>query len=299
MATPTRPLTMLDHVEIAVRHLAERPDAPGVDGRLLGADLPQRPVPLRELRALLLQPTTSYRTRDDVLRWVADQARDDLEEWGLAFTWLLVPGLRRAVARLVCAGADPVESSSEVVAALLGALADRALPPRGIAASLCWHAYRQARRALRIGEVRPLSLDRLIVPVAAPPASLRANPEEVLIALVHAGALAAADAELVAASRLEKRELAALAPAFGVGGDSLQKRRVRAEGRLTAVLDASVRSGAPARGRLGVRWARALERRDANSAAALSYRPRPGARLGVARPESVRAAHLATEPRAA
>src|SRR5258708_6029590 len=103
MAIRTGRRTMLDDVDAARHDLSRGADAPTVDGRVLGDDLPQRPVPLAELRSLLLQPTTSFATRDRAVCWVAARARDGAEPWALGFIWLLLPGLLRMPSRLTIA----------------------------------------------------------------------------------------------------------------------------------------------------------------------------------------------------
>jgi hypothetical protein len=51
----------LDTLEDAFRLLTGGPSPLVLDGREVGRDLPARPIPLGELRSMLLHPSTSYR----------------------------------------------------------------------------------------------------------------------------------------------------------------------------------------------------------------------------------------------
>jgi hypothetical protein len=185
--------------------------------------------------------------------------------------------------RLVHAGADPEEADAEIVAGVLDALDHRAIGSERVASSICWHAYRRARRHLGLNRPADLSLEGMAIPPEAPSPSISANPEEVLVVAVRAGVIAAADAELLASNRLDGRTLDELAPDFEVARDTLKKRRVRAENRILALLDDSPWGVVPLRGRIGYQWQRALARRGTGRGQTGRYHSRPYGRIGEAR----------------
>ena len=295
MPIPRQRAEMLDHVETAFHRLSEGPDALTLDGRALGPELPQRIIPLEELRPLLLRPSTSYDTRDCAVAQVVLRARTHPDPWTLGLTWLLLPGLRYMTARLVHSGADPEDAAAEMFFGVLSAIDRRALGPDHVASSICWHAYRHCRRQLFLDEPEAISLEGMLEPPEAADPSVSANPEEVLAVAVRAGVLDAEDAELIACCRLDRRGLPELASESGLPVPTVQRRRARAEARVIALLDEDNWGIAPLRGRLGGRWARALRARGTGRDAALTYRSRPLTRMGV-RPTRGRSPGLWSSP---
>src|SRR5579863_10251308 len=85
------PFAML---EVSFRLLSEGPRPLELDGSDF-AGLPARPVPLAELRSILLHPSTSYATRDRVLGELIRRARAD-QAWLVGLAGTLLPGLRTA-----------------------------------------------------------------------------------------------------------------------------------------------------------------------------------------------------------
>src|ERR1700761_5452187 len=65
------------------------------------AGLPDRAIPLMELRTRLLHPSTSYATRDAVIARLVVAAHDDGGAATIALAGMLLPGLRRAAYSLV------------------------------------------------------------------------------------------------------------------------------------------------------------------------------------------------------
>src|SRR5690349_15923971 len=94
MSASSWPSTPLDAAERAFVLLAEAPthvpfDARGFDG------LPDRILPLDELRRLMLAVDTSGQVRDDVWRELVVRARRDGPAWRVAAVGMAMPGLRR------------------------------------------------------------------------------------------------------------------------------------------------------------------------------------------------------------
>lgn len=295
MAIPTQRPAMLDHIEAAFHRLSQEPGCLTVDGRTLGSDVPQRVIPLAELRPLLLRSSTSFDTRDRAIAEVARRARSQPDPWALGLTWLLLPGLRDMATRLTHAGADPEEADAEMFAGVLSALGHPAIGDDHVASSICWHAYRHCRRQLFLDEPGALSLEAMLEPLQALAPSVSANPEEVLAVAVRFGVILAADAELIATCRLEGRELVELAAETGLRVPTVQRRRARAEARVVALLDETGWGVAPMRGQLGKRWRHAVRTRGTGRYEGLSHRSRPDRRHGASH-TSVRSPGLWSSP---
>jgi hypothetical protein len=80
---PAGPLDALDAADAAFRLLAAGPQPLAVHASQLAEGLPDRPVPLDELRVLLLHPATSARARNRVWAGLVRRARtgDPVRAW--------------------------------------------------------------------------------------------------------------------------------------------------------------------------------------------------------------------------
>jgi DNA-directed RNA polymerase specialized sigma24 family protein len=256
---------------------ATRPPALLVlDGAGIASDLPRGPVPLDELRQLLLHGQLSYATKDRCLGLVASRAQSGDGLWTVGLAGLLMPGLKRVARRLRSApGVEAAEVGPEVVISLLESIPR--VDPAGdrIAARLCWEVYRRAARALG---VRRQTAREPVWPTDRLPGSALSstNPEEVIARAVRAGALTVDDAELIARTRLECQRITDLAASLGLPAARLQKRRARAEARLTEMLRRESAGGISDahRSRAG-----ALTSPLSSGAGPSRYRSRPGGRL--------------------
>ena len=88
------------------------------------AGLPGRAIPLDELKARLLHPSTRFEIRDAIVSVLVTRARPRAESWTVGLAGVLLPGLRGTLRTLVqaCPGkADDIEA--EALAALLAAVA--------------------------------------------------------------------------------------------------------------------------------------------------------------------------------
>ena len=243
-----------------------------VDGRDIGPDLPPRVLSLAELRELLLGVSTAYDTKDRALALLVARARTDGDLWWLGLTGLLMPGLRRVSWRLEHElSADTAEVGAEVLVAFVAAVTELEGTDR-VAARLLWEVYRRALRALRrAAPPRWLSLDRLPRWPAAGPTQ-GASAEMLVMGAVRAGVLLPEDAELIALTRLDRRQVLDISVALGVPSNRLVKRRARAEARLVELLrDDPPHVADP--DFLGDFW-----REGAAGRGARRYLPRPGAR---------------------
>jgi len=232
MPARRRPLTdsPFDTLERTFVLLTSGPNPLALDGTGVPG-LPGRLVPLGELKARLLHPSTRFEVRDAIVDELVARSQSDGGRWTVGLAGVLLPGLRRAVWPLVqaCpAKADDIEA--EALAAFLAAVA-RCQPGRPrLASRLCWLARTGATRLLRaeLGEqARPGS-----EPVSAAPPRPWGHPDLVLAKAVRAGVICASDAELISATRIGDTDLAEVAERLGLGYWACHKRRLRAESQL-------------------------------------------------------------------
>jgi len=217
-------------LEAAFHTLCEEPASLALDGRSLGWPFPPRPVPLGELRARLLHPSTPHDARDRALAVVARRAKAHGGSWTVALAGLLLPALRAIVGPVTRAWpSEAAEVEGEVLAGLLTALADFDGEER-FAARLAWRAAGPVRR--RASRELAEMARRPAVPVAVAPRRPWGHPDFVLARAVEDEAISRDDADLIAATRLEGVTLRAWAASVGVPYGTVRMRRSRAERRL-------------------------------------------------------------------
>lgn len=223
-------------------------DGTGIPG------LPDRLIPLDELRARLLHPSARYATRDAALEILIGRARAERGAWIVGLAGVLLPGLRRATTPLVAAcPSKEADLQAEMLAGLLVAVElcgpGRARP----AAFLCGRAFDAAKRLLRaeLAERARPAHD----PVSAEPPKPFGHPDFVLARALSDGAICADDAELIGATRLGEMSLADAAALWGLTYQAAERRRHRAETALVAwihdgfVADGAVPAGSKGAGR--------------------------------------------------
>src|SRR5438093_4912361 len=94
-------------------------DGTGIEG------LPDRPIPLVELRPRLLHPSVPHATRDAALRVLIRRAQAEGGAWTLGLVGVLLPGMRRGAASLAapCRGRE-ADLEAEMLAGLLVGIAE-------------------------------------------------------------------------------------------------------------------------------------------------------------------------------
>lgn len=228
----------LDVLETSFRLLTTGPDPLALDGHALGCGLPARPLPLDELRSVLLHPSTGFAARDAALGELVGRAQADGGAWTVGLAGVLLPGLRRVAGHLAREfPGDTADIDAEVLAGFLEALGKLHLHPgrRRLAAHLLWGAFNRGRRLRRMeleAFVRRVPFEATSA-VPPPPAG---HPDILLARAVRHGVLAAWEAELIGATRLEGEDLLRLAAEGGYKLDTLRHWRRAAERRLAAWL---------------------------------------------------------------
>ena len=139
---PRRVLTdsPFDTLEKTFDLLVTGPNPLALDGTSLDG-LPDRAIPLGELKAMLLHPSMAFDVRDAVVDELVARSRAKGGAWTVGLAGVLLPGLRRAVWPLVqsCPG-KAADIEAETLAAFLAAVA-RCEPGRArLASRLCWLA---------------------------------------------------------------------------------------------------------------------------------------------------------------
>jgi DNA-directed RNA polymerase specialized sigma24 family protein len=242
MTRRSRSFSPLDSADAAFRLLTRGPQPLAVDGRRIGGALPPRRIPLDELKRLLLRPSAGPRTRDAAWTVLAVRARRRGPSWVVGAVGVALPGLRRAAGKLARGyTGDPADIDAEVLVGFLAALRSADISRPAIALRLRWAAYR-AGAAFRYADTADGARHAAPIWATAPPRPW-GHPDFVLADAVAQGVISAADAELIAATRLENIPLIQAARDLDVPYDTARMRRSRAETRLAqAISDELIKS---------------------------------------------------------
>ncbi|WP_163571973.1 hypothetical protein [Fodinicola feengrottensis] len=155
-SSPRRPRSgspsgsLLDEIDAAFRLLVTGPSALSIDGRQVGLGLPARPIPLLELKAMLLHPSCSPQTRDAAWAVLVTRAQSGDPSWVLGAFGVAIPGLRKMGARLTHGHTGrTVDLDAELVASFLEHLKTIDPAATDLCGRLCWHAYKAAANLRR------------------------------------------------------------------------------------------------------------------------------------------------------
>ncbi|MGW8439124.1 sigma-70 family RNA polymerase sigma factor [Nocardiopsis sp. NPDC055879] len=212
--------------------------------------LEERTYSLFELREVLLDRATPNQVRDAVWRHTIRAARHS-QDWMVGALGLAMPMLRSAV-RHTGRGLDQdgeANLQAEVVTAAIRQIRTVNLDHAGQGYFLLCRVRRAAlgERKRALTSALQVLVDEQKVDIEAEPGTAR-SCESVLQTAVRTGTLTAAEAELIARTRLEGVSLVALSTETGVAYKTLAKRRQRAETRLAAALrsvPSQAREGTP------------------------------------------------------
>ncbi|MHB1930664.1 MAG: hypothetical protein ACYCUG_14825 [Acidimicrobiales bacterium] len=234
MTKTTRGDGPFDTLEATFRLACRGPKPWSIDGRQVPG-LPDRPIPLDELRAILLHPSTSYRTQAQALAILVTQARAQGGAATVGLAGVLIFGLRRAVAPLCDIRPDrAADIEAEALAGLVEAIAATGAERPRLAARLCWMARNRAKRLFETElaeQARPGPC-----PDAEAPPFPAAHPDLVLAQAVTQGVIVPDDAALIGDTRFGLIDLEEAAVALGISYPAARKRRTRAEKALAGWL---------------------------------------------------------------
>ena len=230
-----------DAADAAFRLLCAGPQPLALHAAKVAAGLPDRPVPLDELRVLLLHPSTSARARNQVWAELVRRARAGDPAWTVGLAGIAMPGLRRAVGSLAAAWrGDPADLQAEVLTGFLAAV--RALDPDDLdqvplASRLCWAAWR-AGQEMALADAGWSARRRHLAEWRDGPDLPWGHPDFVLAAAVRQGILTRGQAALIGRNRLEGVPLSQIAAETGTSHSALCNRRKRAETAIAAAIAA-------------------------------------------------------------
>jgi len=214
--------------------LVTGPHPVSLNGRLFPG-LPDRYIPLDEVRDRLLARRCPQATRDAVWAHLVLRSRTEGATWTVAAVGVALPALTSVAATLSDRFAgDPADVHAEVLRGFLTALSTIDLRPPRIMLRLRWAAYRSGYDAL----AEALSGPTPVAPGfrSTPPHTPWGHPDLVLARAVADGVLTQTEAALIGATRLEEVPVADWAAAHQTGEWAVYKTRKRAELRLAAYL---------------------------------------------------------------
>ena len=225
----------LDLVDTTVQLLVCEPHPLAADGARIGHGLPARPIPLDELRVMLLHPSMSYDARDAVWRELVSQARSGDPAWRVAAAWVALPALRLLAGRLAADyDGDTHDLDGEMLTGFMEAIKVIDISEGRIAARLCFAAFNAGRRFLY--REAAYSGRRAELPESVRPAQPWGHPDFVLARAVARGVITRTAADLIGRTRLEGEPLAQAAAANGLEYTAAQVQRWRAEQRLAEAI---------------------------------------------------------------
>ncbi len=225
----------LDMVDRTFRLLVCDPHPLAADGARIGHGLPPRPVPLDELRVMLLHPSMSYAARDAVWRELVSKARSDDPAWLVGAAGVALPALRQLAGRLAADyDGDSHDLDAEMLTGFVQAIRGIDVSAGRIAARLCFAAFNAGRR-LRHREAAH-SGRRAELSESIRPAEPWGHPDFVLAKAVSLGVITRTAADLIGRTRLEGESLATAAADNGLSYTAGQVQRWRAEQRLAQAI---------------------------------------------------------------
>ncbi|WP_229812648.1 hypothetical protein [Lentzea flava] len=187
------------------------------------------------MRSRLLRRGCSQKLRDEVWAHLVLRARTDGATWTVGCVGVALPALIATASTLSAKFADdPSDIHAAVLAGFVAELTVVDLRKPRIMLRLRWAAYRAGHAAVREALDAPVPSGHGFRSTLPPPPW--GHPDFVLARAVAEGAITAAEAELIGATRLEGVALVDAAHERGLSYEAAKKARQRAELRLVAYL---------------------------------------------------------------
>jgi hypothetical protein len=230
------PSTPLDAVQRAFDLLVCPPTPLAFDGRPF-AGLPDRVLPLDELKKILIDDATPRPVRDEVWRELVVRARRDGPSWVVAAAGIALPGLRR-MAGMLARGwhGDSSDRDSELLLGFVERLRTVDLGEPRIVGKLIDAGARAVKAARERQE--DVSTVRVHATWSLPPQQPWDHPDWVLARAVHAAVISPEEYQLIAGTRLDEVGLAVLADKLGISVAVAAAWRRKAELRLAEAIHA-------------------------------------------------------------
>lgn len=237
----------LHAVATAFNSLTRGPAPLSLDGAAVRCGLPRRPIPLDELRTILLRSSSGRVCRDAAWRRLVLNARGEGPAWVVGAAGVALPALRKMTAELSEGyRGDRGEVGSAVLAGFVEALTRIDVDRPGVITRLRWAAYRAGLKVRYREGIPSMPLPPL---ESAPPPAPWGHPDLILLDALTKGVLSPVQVELIGRTRLEDRPMKQVAAELGIGYEAACKARQRGEARLTAAMcsgDVEHRLSAPA-----------------------------------------------------
>jgi len=232
MAT-TRNHDSFDTLEAAFAVLCAEPGPLALEAGAV-AGLPERTIPLTELRALLLHPSTPHDLRDATLGELLRRAQAEGGRWTVGLAGVVLYGLRRAVAPLIAVCPDSAaDVEAEAIAGLLEAFATTNSSRSRLASRLTWLARNRAKE-LVVREFAESAARPFHDLTSAAPSWSDHHPDLVLMKAVITGVLEPENAALVGETRLGEMTVPEAARRLGINVKLAYERRRQSEKKLKA-----------------------------------------------------------------
>jgi hypothetical protein len=211
-----------------------RPGTLAFDARGL-PELPQRLLPLDELRALLIADTTPKPVRDLVWRELVTRARRDGPAWVVAAVGIAMPGLRMRAGLLTRRWhGDAADLDAELIAGFVERLRTINLD----AARICGRLIDAGARAVKKSRLAQEEASAVHVDTAwsRTPHGPWDHPDWVLTRAVAAAVIDPEEHLLIADTRLDEVPLPVVARKLGISPTLAAVWRRKAEARLVAAI---------------------------------------------------------------
>jgi DNA-directed RNA polymerase specialized sigma24 family protein len=225
----------LDIVEEQFRALSTSSQPLLIDGESVHGALPQRPIPLDELRVLVLKRQASGQVKDAVWSYLVRSTRTPANPWRVAVAGMMIPGLKRIAAKLgPCFPGEPSDLDSEILAAFLQAVENVDPGQSGLPGRL----YRVAlRRGYEVCEQEQRQTYQCLDFDAECPSA--GNPDLALARAVLDGVVTARQANLVCGVLLDRTRRSEVARRLGMSRDRVRRELNTATRGLSAYLAAA------------------------------------------------------------
>jgi hypothetical protein len=212
--------------------------------------LPQRVLPLDELRRTLILDTTPRASRDRVWRDLVIRARRDGPAWVLAAVGVAMPGLRRRAGMLARGWrGETADLDAELLTGFLARLATIDSEAPNICQRLIDAGARAVRRSRR--QVQDIDAVRVAGGWSLPPHRPWDHPDCVLARAVVAAVIGPEEALLISATRLDDIPLRVVADHLEVAVSTAAAWRRKAEHRISGAIQAGDLDWVTSAGRAG------------------------------------------------
>jgi hypothetical protein len=228
------PATPLDAAQHAFDLLTCPPTQLAFDCRGF-TGLPQRILPVDELKKVLIRDATPRAVRDEVWRELVVRARRDGPAWVVAAAGIAMPGLRRMAGMLSAGWAgDSSDRDAELLTGFLERLRTIDLTDSRIAGKLIDAGARAVKRARERDE--EIDTIRVRATWSLPPHHPWDHPDWVLTRAVAGAVIDPDECLLISATRLDDTPLQVVADKLGIAVTLAAAWRRKAERRLAEAI---------------------------------------------------------------